>query len=85
MSQLFIEQAVIAVGNWAHAMLLNPGKQRRRLRRTLDDWANLYQHALNADLAPEFGTWMQRTGWKWKAGQTAPPNQVMGEADLQVS
>ncbi len=38
------------VGNWVQAMLLNPSRSRRRLRRSMDDWANLYQHALNADM-----------------------------------
>lgn len=48
------------------AMLLNPCRQRRRLRRGLDDWSNLYQHAVNADYDPAFIKKLQSMGWNWQ-------------------
>lgn len=42
-------QALIAAGNWVQAVLLNAPRHRRRLRRGLEDWCHLYQHAINAD------------------------------------
>ncbi|KAJ9534528.1 hypothetical protein QJQ45_022115 [Haematococcus lacustris] len=80
---MFLEQAVIAAGNWVQAMLLNPCRQRRRLRRGLEDWAHLYQHALNADLSPEFQAWMSAAGWRWVPGQAGPPDTVSGAPDPQ--
>jgi len=62
---LFLEQIVIASSNWAQSMLLNSCRQRRRLRRGLDDWANIYQHALNADMSEEFVAFAKRAQWAW--------------------
>jgi hypothetical protein len=53
-------------GNVLQAMLMNPSRTRRRLRRGLDDWANLFQHALNADNDPRFGAYMLAHGWTWE-------------------
>ncbi|GAX76015.1 hypothetical protein CEUSTIGMA_g3458.t1 [Chlamydomonas eustigma] len=62
---MFLEQSVIAVGNWCQAMLMNPCRTRRRLRKALGDWGNLFDHAINADFSPEFTAFMKRTGWSW--------------------
>lgn len=56
----------LQVGNWCQSMLLNRARQRRRLRRGLEDWGNLYQHALNADLCPEFQKSLSEAGWHWE-------------------
>ncbi|KAF8061133.1 NAA35 [Scenedesmus sp. PABB004] len=63
--ELFVEQAVIAAGNMVQALLMNRSRCRRRLRRGLEDWANLYQHGLNADGSPAFGDYMTAHGWAW--------------------
>jgi hypothetical protein len=52
-------------GNLVQALLMNPSRCRRRLRRGLEDWSNLYQHALNADVSPGFQAYMTVHGWKW--------------------
>jgi hypothetical protein len=56
-------------------MCLNRARQRRRHRRTVEDWAHLYDHAANADMSPEFQLWMAESGWQWQ----------MKEGDSQVS
>ena len=61
-----LEQAVIAVGNWVQATLLNRARQRRRLRRGSEDMANLYQHALIAEACPLAGARMATGGWRWR-------------------
>jgi hypothetical protein len=33
--------------------------------RGLEDWGNLYQHALNADNSPQFQAYMVVHGWSW--------------------
>jgi hypothetical protein len=74
---LFLEQAAIALGNWAQAMLQSPGRRRRRLRRILDDWGNLFQHALNADMAEPVRAWMRQAGWAaWSPAQGMLEEQV---------
>ncbi|GBF89805.1 hypothetical protein Rsub_02975, partial [Raphidocelis subcapitata] len=71
-SDMFTEQALIAVGNWAQAALLNPARHRRRLRRGLDDWAHLYQHAVNADCSDAFGSAALAAGWAWRGPDEYP-------------
>ncbi|KAF5838431.1 Mak10 subunit, NatC N-terminal acetyltransferase-domain-containing protein [Dunaliella salina] len=71
-ADLFLDQIVIASSNWAQSMLLNSCRQRRRLRRGLDDWANIYQHALNADMSEEFVAFTKRAQWAW----TPPKDEV---------
>jgi hypothetical protein len=41
-------------------MLMNSCRMRRRLRKGLEDWGHLYQHALNADFSEEFEVRPQR-------------------------
>ena len=55
---------------------MNSSRQRRRLRRGMEDWGNLYQHALNADTSPEFVALMEQEGWVW---------QQLEELDAQVT
>ena len=31
----------------------------------MDDWAQLFQHALNAEVAPEFQRWLAASDWRW--------------------
>ena len=33
---------------------MNPCRTRRRLRKGLGDWGNLFDHAVNADFSDEF-------------------------------
>lgn len=63
--EMFLEQASIAVSNWVQAQLLNSARCRRRLRRGLEDWGNLYQHALNADFCPDWQAWIKSANWNW--------------------
>ena len=70
---IFLEQCSIAVGNWCQAMLMNPCRTRRRLRRGLEDWGHLYQHALGADHSPRLIEHVTKRGWKWQA--RAPQGQ----------
>lgn len=71
-ADLFIEQALIAVGNWVQAALLNPARHRRRLRRGLEDWCHLYQHAVNADCSEAFAGVARSAGWAWRGGVDYP-------------
>ena len=75
---VFLEQCSIAVGNWCQAMLMNPSRMRRRLRRGLEDWGHLYQHALAADHSPGLLDFMQKRGWKWppQGGQDVSPRPL---------
>ena len=54
------------VAGWCQDMCLNRARQRRRHRRTVEDWAHLYDHAANADMSPEFQIWMAQSGWQWQ-------------------
>ncbi|KAI8470361.1 MAG: Mak10 subunit, NatC N-terminal acetyltransferase-domain-containing protein [Monoraphidium minutum] len=64
--------ALIAVGNWAQAVLLNPARHRRRLRRGLEDWCHLYQHAVNADCSDALAAAVGGAGWGWRGGRDYP-------------
>ena len=34
----------------------------------MEDWGNLFEHALNADASPAFQEWLHhRSGWQWQA------------------
>ncbi|PNH08064.1 N-alpha-acetyltransferase, 35 NatC auxiliary subunit [Tetrabaena socialis] len=65
-AELFLEQALIAVSNWCQAVLMNRCRSRRRLRRCLDDWLNMYHHGVNADVVPAFQEYLRATGWRWR-------------------
>ena len=46
----------------------------------MEDWANLFEHALNADAAPEFQQWLgHRSGWQWQgpADQEDHPEEAL--------
>lgn len=59
--------AAVQVQGWCHAMCLNRTRQRRRHRRGMEDWANLLEHALNADASPTFQHWLRhRSAWQWQ-------------------
>ena len=55
------------VRGWCQDSCLNRARQRRRHRRAIEDWAHLYDHALSADLAPAFQSWLPGSGWRWPA------------------
>ncbi|GLC42304.1 hypothetical protein PLESTB_000661600 [Pleodorina starrii] len=69
-AELFFEQALIAASNVFQAMLMNRCRSRRRLRRCLDDWLNMYHHGFNADLTPAFREALRGAGWRWRWGPT---------------
>jgi hypothetical protein len=46
-------------------MCLNRARQRRRLRRLLEDWRNMFDHGLNADMSADLASWMTQRGWRW--------------------
>ncbi|GAB4823291.1 hypothetical protein N2152v2_010337 [Parachlorella kessleri] len=62
---MFVEQCSIALQSWCHTMCLNRARQRRRLRRLLEDWRNMFDHGFNADVAPELAAWAAQQGWRW--------------------
>ncbi|CAD7702869.1 unnamed protein product [Ostreobium quekettii] len=64
----FLQQALIAMQNWCQCMCLNRLRQRRRLRKGLEDWRNLADHAFHADNSPAFQRYMAETGWHWLPG-----------------
>jgi hypothetical protein len=45
-------------------MLMNPCRQRRRLRHGLDDWENMCHHGANADASPELADALLEQGWR---------------------
>ena len=64
---IFLEQCAIAVQGWCHTMCLNRCRQRRRLRRLLEDWHNMTDHAFNAEASEDLQVWFTKQGWKWQA------------------
>lgn len=64
-TRLFLEQCSIAALGWCHAMCVNRCRQRRRLRRLLEDWRNMSDHACNAEATPELQAALMQQGWKW--------------------
>lgn len=63
---MFLEQCAIAVQGWCHTMCLNRCRQRRRLRRLLEDWRNMTDHAFNAEASEEVQQWFNKHGWTWR-------------------
>jgi hypothetical protein len=59
-------------------MLMNPCRQRRRLRRILEDWHNLFHHGSNADITAPLEEYLAGRGWEWGKGHAAPEIQVRG-------
>ncbi len=53
-------------------MCLNRARQRRRHRRTVEDWAHLWDHAANADACPDYQAWMAEHGWQWQLKGSDP-------------
>lgn len=65
-TKLFIEQCAIAVQGLVNTLCLNRCRQRRRLRRLLEDWRNMTDHAFNAEATSELQAWFASQGWTWK-------------------
>eukprot|EP00210_Caulerpa_lentillifera_P007357 g7032.t1 len=61
----FLEQAMIGIQNWICCLCLNQYRQRRRLKRGLEDWRRLYDHAQAADTSSEFLDFMSSHHWNW--------------------
>jgi hypothetical protein len=72
---MFVEQSLVAAGNWVQEALLNRSRQRRRLRRGLEDWGHMFQHGLNGDMCEEWEQLVAKKGWLWR---------VDGPEDIQV-
>ncbi|EFJ47691.1 hypothetical protein VOLCADRAFT_105007 [Volvox carteri f. nagariensis] len=83
---MFFDQAVIAVTNVLQAMLMNRCRSRRRLRRCLDDWYNMYHHGLNADVVPAFQEHLRASGWRWRPleGPMGAPEDEQGPLSTWV-
>lgn len=46
----------------------------------MEDWANLLEHALNADASPDFRDWLHhRSAWQWQppAEQADHPEEAL--------
>ena len=59
------------VAGWSQDMCLNRSRQRRRHRRSIEDWFHLSEHALVADSSPGFQAWLQTASslWHWPEDQ----------------
>ncbi|GLI71073.1 hypothetical protein VaNZ11_015990 [Volvox africanus] len=77
-AEMFFEQALIASSNVFQAMLMNRCRCRRRLRRCLDDWYNMYHHGLNADVVPEVREYFKSSGWRWRPLDGMPADDEQG-------
>jgi len=66
----FLEQAIIGVQNLACCMCLNPFRQRRRLKQSLEDWHHLYDHAQTVDTSTDFHEFMKQNGIQWPPGNS---------------
>lgn len=80
-TKLFVEMVSVAVQGWCHAMCLNRSRQRRRHRRGMEDWANLLEHAFNADASPAFQHWLRHcSGWQWRPpdNPAVPREEALG-------
>ncbi|KAG2496391.1 hypothetical protein HYH03_005618 [Edaphochlamys debaryana] len=77
-AELFYEQSVIAVSNWAQAVLMNRCRSRRRLRRCLDDWANMYHHGYNAEVVPAVQAMVKASGWRWPIPSAGTEGEISG-------
>jgi len=64
---MFTEQCAIAVQGWCHTMCLNRSRQRRRLRRLLEDWRNMTDHAFNAESSHGAQDYFTQHKWNWQA------------------
>eukprot|EP00884_Botryococcus_braunii_P020280 jgi/Botrbrau1/6936/Bobra.0215s0015.1 len=64
-ARVFAEQAVVGVQGSIQTLCLNRARQRRRMRRHIEDWANLHQHAINADNSQDFQIWMESSSLSW--------------------
>ncbi|GMH37644.1 hypothetical protein BSKO_05517 [Bryopsis sp. KO-2023] len=62
---VFLEQTLIGVQNWCQCMCLNRSRQRRRLKKGLEDWKNLLDHAYAADNSPRLVNHVKERGWRW--------------------
>ncbi|KXZ50476.1 hypothetical protein GPECTOR_16g650 [Gonium pectorale] len=80
----FFDQAVIAVANVALALLTNRCRCRRRLRRCLDDWLNMWHHGYNADVLPAFKDALKAGGWRWKPLEGQAPDEESGPLSTWV-
>ena len=74
----FVAQAALGLQGWGVACLLNRARSRRRMRRALEDWVHVHQHAAVAEADPEFMEWMVgESGWAWpwpaQVGGAPPP------------
>lgn len=58
------------VQNWCQCMCLNQCRQQRRLRKGLEDWRNLLDHAYAADASQGFIDYIIKMNWKWSPQQT---------------
>jgi hypothetical protein len=62
---IFVAECAVAAQGLAHTMCLNRCRRRRRLRRLLEDWRNMLDHAFNVEAAPEARTHFAARGWRW--------------------
>jgi N-alpha-acetyltransferase 35, NatC auxiliary subunit len=65
LGKVFLEQLCIAVQGWCHTLCLNRCRQRRRLRRLVEDWRNMTDHAFSAESSAEVQQWFLEHGWRW--------------------
>jgi hypothetical protein len=77
---MFVEQALVAAGNWVQEALLNRSRQRRRLRRGLEDWGHMLQHGLNADLSEAWLDLVKAREWLWR--NESPEDMQVGSSGV---
>ena len=67
----------VQVAGWCQDMCLNRSRQRRRHRRSIEDWFHLSEHALVADSSPGFQAWLQSPSSAWHWPQDQEDTQVL--------
>lgn len=66
LTKMFLQQCTIVIQAWCHTMCLNRCRQRRRLRRLVEDWQNMIDHGYNAESSKELQKWcIEVCGWDW--------------------
>ena len=62
---------IAQVAGWSQDMCLNRSRQRRRHRRSIEDWFHLSEHALVADGSLGFQAWLRAASslWHWPEDQ----------------
>lgn len=73
----FTNCLIVQAVYWAKCKCLNRARQRRRHRKSVEDWSHLTQHANVAEGTTAFWDWLSVSPWSW-------PEQHGNSQDGQV-